>query len=324
MWKPLFIISGLLLFATAGINFKIMQQIQTEKDLSKDAAKYALDSNTHAKQAAANLEAQAKAYGDKKRDAEQMARDLSDAKAKRETVEKQLADDTAKLAAVKKDKTEIDAKLVELGGLDVIVAELKSMSAKKAEQEATIAQREATQTLALQRKQQTEGQITALKKKDLMQKTGLLPDAFTASITSIDSQWGFIQINRGNSSNVVKNAKLDVKRGADKIATLVVTNVQPNAAICDIVPGTLTAGLQLQPGDRLVVNEASSEKKAVVEDTAPPAAPGEAPAGAPAAPAPPAADPFAPAAGTAPPAPAPDAPAAPAAPEAPEAPMPAN
>ncbi len=324
MWKPLFIISGLLLLATAGINFKIMQQIQTEKELNLTAAKNAQDSNTHAKQSAANLEAQAKAYGDKKRDAEQMNRDLSEAKAKRETAEKQLADDTAKLEGVKKDKTQIDAKVVEMGGIEVIVKELMTLNAKKAEQEATIAQREATQTLALQRKQQTEAQIAAMKKKDLMQKTGLLPDAFTASITSIDTQWGFIQINRGNTSNVVKNAKLDVKRGADKIATLVVTNVQPNAAICDLVPGTLTAGLQLQPGDRLVVNEASSEKKAVIEEQG---APSAAPAGAgtpaaPAAAAPAAPDPFAPSAAAAPA--APEAPAAPAAPAAPEAPMPAN
>ena len=312
MWKPLFIISGILLLATSGINYKVLQQIQVETELKAKAEQFEKDSTKHFNDASANLEDQKKAAADKKRDAEQMSRDLTDAKGKREAAEKQLADDTAKLGEVKKMKTEIDAKLVELGGLDVIVAELKEMTTKKAEQEATIAQREATQTLAIQKQQQTEAQIAALKKKDLMQKTGLLPDAFTASIISIDTQWGFIQINKGNTSSVVKNAKLDVKRGGDKIATLVVTNVQPTAAICDLVAGTLVAGQQLQPGDRLVVNDASSEKKATIEATggdaaAPASGDPAAPASAPAAPPAPA-DPFAPA--PAAPAPAAEAPAA--------------
>lgn len=326
MWKGLSIFSGILLFATAVVNYLVMSQMQNEIKNKDDAYKNAQDSKSYVTQATENLNDNKKELLADTELARQMNRDLVEAKGKKEAAVKKLEADTKVLTDTKAKKTELDAKLASLGGLEAIVAELNRLGGKKTENEALIQQKEAAQALAIQKKQQTESSIAGLKKKDLMQKTGLMNDTFTGSITNIDSQWGFIMINKGNSSNVVKNAKLDVKRGSDVVATLVVTNVQPNASICDVVPGTLAAGQQLQAGDRVVVNQASSESKNIatpVEGGAP-AAPAP---GAPAAPAAPVKDPFAPAAAPAAPdpfapAPAPAAPA-PAATPGPEAAAPA-
>ncbi len=322
MWKPLFIVSGILLLASAGLNIQVRKQIETQSLLNDAAKKNAADSKAYYGTAQTALEDGKKAATEKKRAADQEARDLTEAKTKREAAEKQMVDEGAKLAEVKKSKTDMDAKMIALGGIDAIVEELNAKTSKKTELEAAIAQREAAHTLAMSKQQASESQIASLKKKDIMQKTGLLPDSFSASITSIDPTWGFIQINKGNSSNVTKNAKLDVKRGGAKIATLVVTNVQPGAAICDVVPGTLAAGAALQPGDSLVVNESSSEKKALAEISAASGSEAPAPGAAPAARTPAvtpsaAPDPFAtPAAPAAEPAPAPAADPTPAAPMA--------
>ena len=311
MWKGLSIFSGILLFATAVVNYLVMSQMQNEIKNKDDAYKNAQDSKSYVTQATENLNDNKKELLADTELARQMNRDLIESKGKKEAAIKKLEADTKVLTDTKAKKAELDAELVKLGGLDIIVAELNRLGGKKTENEALIQQKEAAQALALQKKQQTESSIAALKKKDLMQKTGLMNDTFTGSITNIDSQWGFIMINKGNSSNVVKNAKLDVKRGSDVVATLVVTNVQPNASICDVVPGTLAAGQQLQAGDRVVVNQASSESKNIATPVegapATPAAPG-----APAAPAAPAKDPFAPAAAPAAPDPFAPAPAAPA------------
>ena len=311
MWKGLSIFSGILLFATAVVNYLVMSQMQNEIKNKDDAYKNAQDSKSYVTQATKNLNDNKKELLADTELARQMNRDLIESKGKKEAAIKKLEADTKVLTDTKAKKAELDAELVKLGGLDIIVAELNRLGGKKTENEALIQQKEAAQALALQKKQQTESSIAALKKKDLMQKTGLMNDTFTGSITNIDSQWGFIMINKGNSSNVVKNAKLDVKRGSDVVATLVVTNVQPNASICDVVPGTLAAGQQLQAGDRVVVNQASSESKNIATPVegapATPAAPG-----APAAPAAPAKDPFAPAAAPAAPDPFAPAPAAPA------------
>lgn len=308
------IIAGVLLLISAGVNFMTMSQMSNEKDLATKAAQNAKDSKDHATEASTNKDETKGQLKSKTSQAEQMAADLADAKAKTAEANKKLEASTAKHDEIKKNKDAMDKQFNELGGLQAIVDDMKATQAKKTENDVAIQQKEAQMTLALQRKQQLELSLTGLKKKDMMQKTGLMNDGFRGSISNIDPNWGFIMINKGNSSGVVKNAKLDVKRGSDTIATLVVTNVQPSAAICDVVPGTLAEGQSLQPGDTLRVNSASSERNAVIPDSTPaavtPEVGGGTPAtGSPAAAPATAADPFAPSAAAPAPAPDPFAPA---------------
>ncbi len=298
MWKGLAIFSGILLLGAAGVNYMTVAQMSTELKLRNEAEKNASDSEAHLKKGSDYRQDNKKALEAATARAQQMNRDLVDAKAKTETVTKKLTSDTATLDDVKKNKDTLDKTLADLGGLKVIVAELEALGAKKTDNTATISNKEAVVSLAHQKEDQTNSVIAAFKKKELMQSSGLMNDSFSGAISGIDPQWGFIMINKGNASSVVKGAKLDVKRGSEKIATIVVTNVQPNSSICDIINGTLATGKTLQPGDRLVINEASSEKNLAAPTAPAPGAPapeaGGAPAPAPAAPAN-TPDPFAPA-----------------------------
>ena len=299
MWKGLTIFSGILLLGAAGVNYMTVAQMSTELKLRNEAEKNASDSSDHFKKGSDYRENSKKALDVATARAQQMNRDLIAAKAVTETAAKKLAADTATLDEVNKNKAALDETLAKLGGLKTIVDELQSLGAKKADNTASIANKEALVSLAHQKEAQTNSVITAFKKKELMQSSGLMNDSFSGSISGIDPQWGFIMINKGNASNVVKGAKLDVKRGSEKIATIVVTNVQPNSSICDVVNGSLAPGKALQPGDRVVVNEASSEKNVAAPGAAPEPDPsnGGVAAPAPAAPRAPATapDPFAPA-----------------------------
>ena len=301
MWKGLAIFSGILLLGAAGVNYMTVAQMSTELKLRNEAEKNASDSEDHLKKGGDYREDNKKALATATARAQQMNRDLVDAKAKTETIIKKLTADTAALDEVKKNKDALDKTLADLGGLQVIVDELNALGAKKTDNTATIANQEAVVSLAHQKEAQTNAVIAAFKKKELMQSSGLMNDSFSGAISGIDPQWGFIMINKGNASNVVKGAKLDVKRGSEKIATIIVTNVQPTSSICDLVNGTLATGMALQPGDRLVVNEGSSEKNLAAPAAPAPGEPapdgGEAPApdAAPTTPAEPAPDPFAPA-----------------------------
>ena len=301
MWKGLAIFSGILLLGAAGVNYMTVAQMSTELKLRNEAEKNASDSEDHLKKGGDYREDNKKALATATARAQQMNRDLVDAKAKTETIIKKLTADTAALDEVKKNKDALDKTLADLGGLKVIVAELEDLGAKKTDNTATIANQEAVVSLAHQKEAQTNAVIAAFKKKELMQSSGLMNDSFSGAISGIDPQWGFIMINKGNASNVVKGAKLDVKRGPEKIATIIVTNVQPTSSICDLVNGTLATGMALQPGDRLVVNDGSSEKNLATPAAPAPGEPaadgGEAPApdAAPTTPAEPAPDPFAPA-----------------------------
>ena len=112
--------------------------------------------------------------------------------------------------------------------------------------------------------------------------------SFTARVSAVNPDYGFVVIGAGNQSRVVKQAKLDVKRGDNVVGTVVVTHIDAARSIAEIVPGTVAAGDNILPGDTVVVNFASQPRA------------GGAPAGASAKPASKAGGAAAPAAGEAP------------------------
>jgi hypothetical protein len=291
MWKPLSAISSVLLLGSAFITFKFKSEMQQEKDLVALAGQNKSAAQKRQKEANEALKTDEKELETANGQRDAMKTELTEAKSKHGEATKALDEAKAKLSEVETTKTDWDRKIADLGGLETIKMELGQLAAQRADTEGKISARKATIAASLTKQQEQEQAIGALKKKVQMQAQGLIAENFSAAISSVDPQWGFITINKGNSANVVRNAKLDVVRGADKIATLIVRSVQPSSAVCDVLTGTLASGQQVMTGDRLVVNADSSDKNLSVAPVA------TAPAGAPAAaPAAPAADPFAPAA----------------------------
>jgi phage shock protein A len=79
-------------------------------------------------------------------------------------------------------------------------------------------------------------------------------NSVVATVTEVENDYGFVVINRGsNSSNITADSKLLVRRGSRLIGKLTVSSVDPNRAICDIVPDSLKPGQRIQAGDRAVL-----------------------------------------------------------------------
>lgn len=333
MWKGLSIFAGIILLAVAGLNFmEILPQIQNELQNKQSALRNMQDAKLHLAKAETTLEDHQKLLTSKKSGRTKMEQELADATEANKDAQAKLEIAAKKLADTKEAKAHLEKKLEDLGGLKAIVEELKVLAAKQKENALVIKQKQDTLAARMDDKKATENRIVDYKLKTKKQENGILDDSFSGSISNVDPQFGFISINKGNNFNVVKGAKLDVRRGSENIATLLVTRVLPSSSICDIIPGTLNSGQNVQTGDRVVVNVSSSAKaieekeKAAVqpsEPAAPAGAPGATPpAGAPATPAAAAPDPFATPAPTA----APETPAATGTPpaEAPVAPAPAT
>ena len=138
---------------------------------------------------------------------------------------------------------------------------------------------------ALQRKENLEASLAAIRRKETMQQSGQMEADFRTTVREVFSRWGFVTINGGASRGVNAKTKLHVMRGGEKIADLQVTTVEPGISVCAILPGTLAADMAIAPGDQIVVAKVESGP---VEITTP--APGAEPAAA-AEPAP-AASPF--------------------------------
>jgi len=74
----------------------------------------------------------------------------------------------------------------------------------------------------------------------------------TTRIRSIYPQWGFVTLADGGISGVAGNSTMDVIRGNEVIAKLLVTAVESNSSSASIIPGTLAEDVVLMVGDRVV------------------------------------------------------------------------
>ncbi len=74
----------------------------------------------------------------------------------------------------------------------------------------------------------------------------------TTRIRSIYPTWGFVTLADGGIAGVAGNSTMDVIRGNEVIAKLLVTAVESNSASASIIPGTLTDDVTLAIGDRVV------------------------------------------------------------------------
>ena len=201
--------------------------------------------------------------------------------------------------ANEKSLTDLQTELDGLGGLPQIVADLKALEAKNAQLNSDIENTKGAIASLIAHKQATDKVIAALKLREIYQKTGTVAAGASTRITEVSQELGFVVLGSGNANNVTKQSKWDVVRDNMVIAKLVVTHIEKNRSIAELIPGTLVRGMQILPGDRVVVSASSTPRAlaasitaaAAARPAAGAAAPGAPPAGAPATETP--TDPFA-------------------------------
>jgi len=86
-------------------------------------------------------------------------------------------------------------------------------------------------------------------------KTRVAYNALTATITSVNSDWGFVIINAGTENSTIEpNTELVVKRGSQYLGKIKVAQVEANKTICDIDGSGI--GSLLRAGDKVILNKA--------------------------------------------------------------------
>jgi chemotaxis protein histidine kinase CheA len=317
MWKPLSIVSGVALLAGGGIIYSMVRpvliaervQVTNAEQHKQKAQKLSVDAGTAAKTAETELQKM-------KEGLTKAERAKGEAGAKKEEVTKLLEEATAAKDAASKEFADQEQKMKDLGGVEAMVAELKSQEAKRAEYDKQLATAKNAIDTSLVSKAAADKQISELKRIATWQQTGTMAPSFSSRVTAVNPDWGFVTIGAGNSASVTRQAKLDVVRGGSVVGKLIVTHVSPGTSSAEIVPGSVAPGDSILPGDQVKTGAASLPSNAPAAPAAAAAAPSKpASATAPAAPAAPAPTtaPAAPAAAD-PFAPAPAAPAAPATP----------
>ncbi len=146
-----------------------------------------------------------------------------------------IREKTSKIGDLKELASKVRASNVEIEGLGHSIATAEAKLAN------LVAQGAAAGTQVVQVKTQIEnfssGQSFATLK---------------TRIASIYPNWGFVTLAAGNNAGVVTNSSLNVVRGDQVIAKLLVTAVESSTASASIVPNSMGTDVTLMVGDQVV------------------------------------------------------------------------
>lgn len=83
-------------------------------------------------------------------------------------------------------------------------------------------------------------------------------NSLSGRILAVNEAWNFVVLNLGDKNGIASNTELLVKRGTTQIGRVRVTSVEPASSIADIIPGSMSRGLSIQPGDYVITQYASN------------------------------------------------------------------
>ena len=108
----------------------------------------------------------------------------------------------------------------------------------------------------------TDAQVAATKGRFENYTNGQSLPELNTRIRSIYPNWGFVTLAAGNNAGVVTNSTLNVVRGGETIAQLLVTAVESSSASASIVPDSMASDVTLMVGDRVVPGTKAAVKPA--------------------------------------------------------------
>jgi predicted RNase H-like nuclease (RuvC/YqgF family) len=171
-----------------------------------------------------------------------------------ESLKSAIATMTTKLNASKVELEDLRNKAANIDALKGKASKLREASTQVEEITQTIAAAEAKLANLTAQSSQAERQLTALRGKVEAASSGQSLPTLKTRIRSIYPTWGFVTLAAGQSGGVVANSTLDVVRGGETVARLLVTAVERNSASASIIPDSVEPDVTLRAGDRVVAS----------------------------------------------------------------------
>ena len=78
-------------------------------------------------------------------------------------------------------------------------------------------------------------------------------NSLNAQVVAVNSDWGFVIVNAGQSLGITEATKLLVTRGTQTIGKLSIVSVQGERTVANILTNTLARGFSIAPGDRVIL-----------------------------------------------------------------------
>jgi len=197
---------------------------------------------------------------------EQLTSEVASKSADLEKSKSQVADLTSQvgtkdteITALKADVADKAAKIATLeGSSGTPGADTSEKDTKIAELQAQVQEKETLQTKLSSELDGARAQVEELRKEKANRTAGLMRKGLEGKILAVNQAWNFVVLNLGDRNGVVGNAEMLIKRGNQLVGKVRVTSVEPSTSIADIVPGSVSRGVSIQPGDN-VIYQATAE-----------------------------------------------------------------
>ncbi len=97
------------------------------------------------------------------------------------------------------------------------------------------------------------GEVDRLVKRDIERNTNIGHNSVEAVLNSVNQEWGFVVIGAGSITGFSPQTALLVKRDGRVIGRVRPSSIEPNQTIAEIDFSSLAPGVQLQPGDHVML-----------------------------------------------------------------------
>jgi hypothetical protein len=178
--------------------------------------------------------------------------DAATQKKANEDFKSQIGPKTAKINSNKEQLDDVRDKTAKVGNLKELATKMREANSELEELTQSITDTEAKLANLTAQNSQAESQANAIRAKLEGVSTGQSLPTLNTRIRSIYPTWGFVTLAAGNNGGVIANSTLNVVRGGETIAQLLVTAVERNSASASIIPDSIAQNVTLMTGDRVV------------------------------------------------------------------------
>ncbi len=246
------IFTAIILAVAAFVAVKNKARLETEIDRSAEASRNLVISQDKLKERQEKLKQLPIERAEIDENAVAQTEAQAEITAATEELNAQIESKTKAIDANKEELDVVRAKIDKAGNIKDIANEMKEIGVELEDLDQSLKNSEAT--LANLTAQNTAAQAEAAQRKadfDTYNKGDSLPSLNTR-IRSIYPAWGFVTLADGNNGGVIANSVLNVVRGNETVARLLVTAVESRSATASIIPESVGEDVVLMVGDRVV------------------------------------------------------------------------
>jgi len=142
--------------------------------------------------------------------------------------------------------------------LDSIPAIVEGLESDKKLKDKKLAELESIRNSLTRAVAESESDIERAVTKIAESKARVRGNTFRATVTSVNTEWGFLVVGAGEKSGLKGDSKLLLVRNGRYLGNVLISSLEANQAIAEIAPGSIKPGVRPRPGDSVILADTAS------------------------------------------------------------------